>query len=213
MKELFSEYKKRKKKIKKKLREFKKNWEKPNKKIFEELCFCLFTPQTNAFAGDKAVKKLKQKKLLFSDNWKKISKEIPFIRFRNNKAKNLVLAKKQFTKNKKIVLKKILKKQKITENHLITRQWLCKNVKGLGMKEASHFLRNIGFYENIAILDRHILKNMLSLKIIKEIPKTMTQKKYLEIEKKLFLFGKKTGIPIEELDLLLWSKETGKIFK
>ena len=48
------------------------------------------------------------------------------------------------------------------------RDFLIENVKGLGLKEASHFLRNIG-YKNLAILDRHILKNLLKLKIIDEI--------------------------------------------
>ena len=92
------------------------------------------------------------------------------------------------------------------------REWLIKNVKGIGYKEASHFLRNIGF-KNMAILDRHILKNLRSNSIIKEIPKTLTRNRYLDIEKSFISFSKKLDITIDEMDLLFWSAETGKIFK
>jgi len=41
----------------------------------------------------------------------------------------------------------------------------------------------------------------------------MTDKKYLEIEQKLLKFSKTINIPPAHLDLLLWHKETGEIFK
>lgn len=93
------------------------------------------------------------------------------------------------------------------------RDLLVKNIKGLGYKEASHFLRNIGYGDELAILDVHIMKNMANLKIIKSIPKSITRKQYLLMEKKLRVFSRKSGIPLNELDLLLWSKETGEVFK
>jgi len=86
-------------------------------------------------------------------------------------------------------------------------------VKGLGYKEASHFLRNIGLGEEFAILDRHILRNLKDLQVIPEIPATLTRKRYLEIEEKVRRLAKDIGIPMGHLDLLLWSKETGHIFK
>ena len=88
-----------------------------------------------------------------------------------------------------------------------------KNVNGLGYKETSHFLRNIGLGKNFAILDRHILKNLKRYGVIKSIPKTLTRKKYLEIERKMKKFSEKIKIPLAELDLLFWSEETGEIFK
>lgn len=84
---------------------------------------------------------------------------------------------------------------------------------GLGMKEASHFMRNIGLFEDIAILDRHILKNLIEYDVISEIPKTLTVKIYLEIEQKMKEFAEKIKIPFTELDLLFWSEETGHVFK
>jgi N-glycosylase/DNA lyase len=88
-----------------------------------------------------------------------------------------------------------------------------KKIKGIGYKEASHFLRNIGLGEKMAILDRHILKNLKNYGLIKEIPKTLTRGKYLKIEKKYIEFSKKLNIRPDELDLILWAKETGYVFK
>lgn len=93
------------------------------------------------------------------------------------------------------------------------REWLVENVKGLGYKEASHFLRNIGLGEELAILDRHILKNLLLLGVIAELPRSPTKRLYLEIEKEMAAFSSRTGIPMGQLDLLLWYKEAGEVFK
>jgi N-glycosylase/DNA lyase len=87
------------------------------------------------------------------------------------------------------------------------------NVKGLGYKEASHFLRNIGLGEDLAILDRHILKNLGLLGVIDEVPSSPTKRLYLEIERKMAAFSKEAKIPMGQLDLLLWYKEAGEVFK
>ena len=92
------------------------------------------------------------------------------------------------------------------------REWLVKNVKGLGYKEASHLLRNIG-YRNLAILDRHILRNLVRVGVLKQIPKSISRLNYLETEKKFLGYSKKINIPMDELDLLFWSMETGEILK
>ena len=93
------------------------------------------------------------------------------------------------------------------------REWIVKNIKGMSYKEASHFLRNIGFGEDIAILDRHILKNLVKLEVIDELPKSLTPKLYMEIEEKMRKYCEFVKIPMDEMDLLLWYKEAGVIFK
>ncbi|RKZ24654.1 DNA lyase, partial [bacterium] len=67
--------------------------------------------------------------------------------------------------------------------------------------------------ENLAILDRHILKNLLKLGVISSIPPSLSRRQYLEIEKKFIEYAKKTGIPPAHLDFVLWYRETGKVFK
>jgi N-glycosylase/DNA lyase len=92
------------------------------------------------------------------------------------------------------------------------REWLVQNVKGLGWKEASHFLRNIGC-RNLAILDRHILKNLKHHGVLTSLPRTLTHGRYLAVERRFAGFADAVGIPMDELDLLFWSRETGVLLK
>ena len=91
------------------------------------------------------------------------------------------------------------------------RTWLVKNIKGLGMKESSHFLRNIG-YKNVAIIDFHIIDLLERNKLISR-PKTLTKVKYFETESVLRKIAEKSDLTLAELDLYLWYMETGKILK
>lgn len=93
------------------------------------------------------------------------------------------------------------------------RGWLAQNVTGMGYKEASHFLRNIGLGEDLAILDRHVLKNLRLLGVIEEIPSSLSKSRYFEIEKSMKEFAEEINVPMGRLDLVLWYKETGEIFK
>ncbi len=179
--------------------------------IFAELVFCILTPQSRAKSCWKAVKSLIEKNLLFNGNKDRIAKELYGVRFQNNKAKYIVEARAQLKNFTKVLSPIQLWICKVSINK--KREWLVKNIKGFGYKEASHFIRNIGLGEDIAILDRHILKNMKLLNIIDEIPKVLSKKKYLEIEEKIRKFSKDINIPLSHLDLVLWYKEVGEVFK
>jgi N-glycosylase/DNA lyase len=198
--------------IKSRLKEFKKMWERGNEKdIFTELTFCLLTPQSKAKSCDFAVKDMVDKNLLFNGDKVQIAKLLRgCVRFHNTKAKNILLAKKVFTKGGNISIKPTIAQFKDPKE---AREWLVTNIKGMGYKEASHFLRNIGMGEDMAILDRHILKNLKLFGAISEIPTSLSTKKYLEIEEKMRIFAENVKIPMSHLDLLLWYKETREIFK
>ncbi|MBW6451581.1 MAG: N-glycosylase/DNA lyase [DPANN group archaeon] len=205
IKSLKQEYEIKKKDIKKRLDDFKKISKQDNDTIFYELCFCLLTPQSSAVSCDKAIQKLKKDQSIESEE--KIKEALQGIRFKNNKTRYIIEAKEQFYK--KDNLKHIIN----NPNNQESREIIVKNIKGIGYKEASHFLRNTGHGKSISILDRHILKNLKASYVIDEIPKTITKKRYIEIENKMLEFAEYISIPIEELDLLFWSKETGIIFK
>lgn len=181
-----------------------------DKEIFAELAFCIFTPQSKAISCWNAVKILNEKNILYNGTAIEIAKNITGVRFHNNKSKYLVQARNLFTINKSIQIKKKLNSFK---NTIELREYLIDNIKGFGYKEAGHFLRNIGMGETLAILDRHILKNLYYFKAIEEIPQTITEKKYIEIEKQMNKFCKKIKIPMLHMDLLLWCMQTGGIFK
>ncbi len=200
-----------KKDIIRRLDDFKKKWRTgSDEDIFAELVFCLFTPQSKAKSCWASVNVILDKKLLLKGTKTEIARELKGVRFHNNKAGYVVRAREQFTKNGKISIKPLISGfRDIFE----TREWLVRNVKGLGYKEASHFLRNIGFGEKITILDRHILKNLKKSGVINRVPPTITKKIYFEIEKKMVDFAKRTKIPLAHMDLLFWCNETGEIFK
>jgi len=87
------------------------------------------------------------------------------------------------------------------------------NIKGFGWKEASHYLRNIGYFD-LAIIDRHIINNLLEHKILDLDPKKgLTKKRYLLVEKILELVSEELGILPGELDLYMWYRKTGKVLK
>ncbi|UCE39605.1 MAG: N-glycosylase/DNA lyase [Thermoplasmata archaeon] len=194
------------------LREFKRVRDKGSEKdIFAELIFCLLTPQSKAKSCDLAVRTILEKELLLKGSKTQIAKELRgSVRFHNTKAENIVDARKLFTQKGKLQIKKRIAE---FDNPIDTREWLVANIKGMGYKEASHFLRNIGFGEELAILDRHILKNMKLQGVIKEVPSSLSKKRYLEIEGKMKNYAERIKIPMAHLDLLLWYKETGEIFK
>ncbi len=211
MRHLLREYRTKKGLIKKRLKEFDRIYKAKDEDIFCELCFCLLTPQSKAINCDKAIRTLKKSKLLFKGSPSQIGKILKGLaRFHNKKALFLVAARNLFRNGKnKLDIKVKLDKS----NVLKTREWLVDNIKGLGYKEASHFLRNIGMGKDLAILDVHILKNLKRYGVINKIPKSISKKDYLEIEQRIIDFSKKTKIPPEELDLLFWSHQTGFIFK
>jgi N-glycosylase/DNA lyase len=207
--ELNSIYNKKKKDLKKRLKEFRAVWEEPEKRIFSELCFCICTPQSKAIKCDEAISYLSGEGILYNGGFPQIRAGLKAVRFPNNKAKYILEAREKLKYKASIKIK-----DKIDIGDIFTtREWLVKNIKGLGFKEASHFLRNIGFGKNLAILDVHIIKNMKIYGVIRTIPKTISNKKYINLENRLRKFSKDINIPMDELDLLLWSKETGQIFK
>ena len=209
-KELLKLYETRKNEIKQRLKDFKEVMNFSDEQIFAELTFCLFTPQSKAKTCDLAVKRLVESNMLLKGDQKQIERYLEGVRFPANKAKYLVESRKFFMTENGVRIKNHLKS--FHSSHQ-ARDWLVKNIKGFGYKEASHFLRNIGLVEDLAILDKHILKNLHEFGVINEIPKSITPKKYFEIENRMKRFAREIGIPFAELDLLLWSKETGEIFK
>lgn len=169
---------------------------------FDELLFCLLTPGSNAQRCWKAVQELKALK-----HWNTRS-ITPLLakrtRFHNMKTQRVLKARKDWKKIQSLL---------VMEDRKTLRNTLAQEVNGLGLKEASHFLRNIGKSDNqIAILDRHILKH-LHLNDQIDSPEIRSPKHYLDIEQKFIAFSRSLNIPIDHLDLLFWSEENGEVFK
>jgi len=191
-----------KKLVEHRMREFEAIGKASNNEIYKELCFCTLTAN---FDAEKSI--AIQENIcdgFLNLNEKQLEKELRKNGYRYpNRAAYLLDSRK---------LSKGLKKKVFSfEGEFELRAWLVENVKGLGMKEASHFMRNIGF-ENVAIIDFHIL-DLLEKEGLIERPKTMTRKRYLEIEQVLKKIADRLKMSLAELDLYLWFLETGKILK
>lgn len=206
--EILGKFEKKKPEIHNRLNEFKQIFLEGNdKKLFAELAFCLCTPQSRAVVCDKAIKNVERTGVLFSGSAVQIENYLEGVRFSSNKAKWIVEAREKYLQN----LPRILKSFRTSEQ---ARAWLVENIKGIGMKEAGHYLRNIGFEgEQLAILDRHILKNLVAHGVIAEVPKYLTPKIYFEIEQKMKNFCAQLGLSLYELDLFWWSEESGIVLK
>ncbi|MCX7001364.1 MAG: N-glycosylase/DNA lyase [Candidatus Sumerlaeota bacterium] len=184
--------------------------------IFAELAFCLLTPQSDAHRCWNAVELLRKKNILMCAPAAKIAHHLFGVRFHNNKSRYICAARRQFTEILTHLRADSAKALATAGKDCPTpelRQWLAMHIKGLGYKEASHFLRNIGLGDRIAILDRHILRNLVRFHVIPRLPRTMTPKQYLIIEERMRQWARKIRIPLAHLDLLLWFKEKGEIFK
>lgn len=176
---------------------------------FYELCFCICTPQSkaeNSLKVQNILKKLefKEKEIRLEKITEILRQPDNYIRFHNQKAKRLLLIKENYSNIENLILSNIDNYEKRNKLELM--------INGFGLKEASHFLRNIG-YRNLAIFDRHILKNFIKIGLFTEIPNINSKKNYLEVELKFLKFAETINIPIDELDLLFWSFENGEIIK
>jgi N-glycosylase/DNA lyase len=174
---------------------------------FYEMAYCLLTPQTSAESAGKAIEELQR----CSFHARSIDPEPilrnrkSYIRFHRTKSRHLLKMKAEFP----VIFKTIAGEQ----DPWAKREWLVRNVTGLGYKEATHFLRNVGLNGGLAILDRHILRNLKRYGAIRSVPKSLSHKKYLAVERSFTRFSKHIGISLDELDLLFWSMETGVILK
>jgi N-glycosylase/DNA lyase len=204
LEELRREYAAKRAAIQKRLLEFKAI---PPERYFYELAYCCMTPQSSAAHSAKAQAMLEQHDFYHADidPTPLLYQPHYYIRFHKSKAKWLIKMKENFAEILSVVTDGFSAFEK--------REWLAANVMGLSYKEATHFLRNVGMNDGLAILDRHILKNLQKHRVIRTIPTTLTKKRYFRIERKFQQFALSIGIPIDELDLLFWSAEAGEILK
>ena len=189
--------------IDKRVKEFKSLGKQSSSELFKELCFCILTANFSAERSMKIQEQLGSDFLALSR--KQLAGELKRLghRFPNTRANYIVNVRKYAPSLKSTISS--------FDDERNARGWLVENIKGLGYKEASHFLRNIG-YENLAIIDFHIVDLLCRYNLI-ERPKTLTRGKYLEIENLLRSIAVDAGLTLAELDLYLWYLETGKVLK
>jgi len=174
---------------------------------YEELTYCLLTAFSSAAMGQKCVNALRRRNALLEGSMEEIRSCLIDTghRFPNKRAEYIYN-----TQRLAPILKETI--QSFNTSHE-AREWLVKNIKGLGWKEASHYLRNVG-YLDLAIIDRHIIDNLREHGIIELDPeKGFTKKRYLLVESILGIIAKEVNMVLGELDLYMWYRKTGQVLK
>ena len=197
--------------IRKRLAEFRAVWEAgSDERLWEELVYCIFTAGASARMGLRSVEAVRH--LLLTGDQSALTQALQGVhRYPAARPGYIIVTRTFLHEDCGMRLRARLESFK---NALARRDWLARErrIKGLGYKEASHFLRNVGF-KGYAILDKHILRSLAELGVIKSPEPPTTRARYLETEERLRQFAHDVAIDFDELDLVLWSMKTGEILK
>lgn len=210
---------------------------KSDEEMFCLLVSCILSSRAKWSSVVKAVSRLKDRGVLWDGKAEQIRDNIKGISGRyvnpDRLAQYIVEAREQFP-FLALVIRAIHSNQiRITPNGLRFRdlmkvgkaeetwEWLqteglsteglrdmVKAIKGIGDKQASHFLASLGF-EDYAVLDVHVLEGLIDLSVITKKPKSLTHGEYVTIEEKMKKFCEAEGIPFHHLDTMLWEIGAG----
>jgi len=188
--------------------EFRRVHEMDSQKWYEELVYCLLTAYSSALMGQRCVDALRRNGVIMERELRDVRACLigEGHRFANTRAEYIYNTRHLAPKIKSII--------QGSESSTEAREWLVANVKGFGWKEASHYLRNVGYFD-LAIIDRHVLSNMAEHGLItqEDAGKSLTRKRYIAYEEKLANVALVLGMSPGELDLYLWYRKTGKVLK
>jgi N-glycosylase/DNA lyase len=178
--------------------------------IWEEMVFCFFTGGCSARMGMRSIEAVRPH--LANGAWETLRDALSGVHRYPNARSRYVVESRDFLERS--IGFRLKAKLESFDCPLERRDWLVreKGIKGLGYKEASHFLRNIG-YKGYAILDKHVLRCLAELKIIDDPKPPNTRSRYLSVENRLKSLTEAVDIDFDEMDLVLWSMKTGEILK
>ena len=182
----------------------------PDARLWEELVFCIFTAGASARMGLRSVEAVRP--LLASGTHEELAAALTGKhRYPRARSGYIVVTRDYLSAHCGMRLRERLDG---FDDPVERRDWLARErgVKGLGYKEASHFLRNVG-YRGYAILDKHILRSLAELGVIESPDPPATRARYLDTEERLSRFARRARVDFDELDLVLWSMKTGEILK
>jgi len=196
--------------INQRMKEFEEVYKQGDEAIFNELCFCIFTAGASARMGLNCIENIKD--IILTATASEIEARIegkhlyPKVR-----AEYIIHTRNYLQKEWNLQIKRLIES---FQDMVELRDFFAtsKGIKGLGYKESSHFLRNIGF-KGYAILDKHVLRSLHEYGVIDSPKPPNNRKNYLEIESKMKDFARVIDIDFDDLDLLLWSNKTGEILK
>jgi N-glycosylase/DNA lyase len=203
----------RRKEIRARLEQFRNVWRQgSDEQIWEELVYCIFTAGASARMGFSAVEAVRP--FLRDGGREEMTLALRSAgahRFPVERPGYIVITRDYLREHCNMALREKLQS---FPDPLERRDWLAteKRIKGLGYKESSHFLRNIGLLGH-AILDKHVMSCLADLEVVETSKPPATRARYLDTEERLRSFAREIRIDFDELDLVLWSMKTGEVLK
>ena len=221
--------------ILKKYHEINQKFERPKQwkdfkeaQLWQELCFCILSANVSFELAKSVIQKLsdhdmlnsawliadKSELVLFnfldSPNFEPVKKNGDLRRYRYPKVKSyqIINAAKRLYSNSSIT--EILS---TFDSDVEARNFFYTEISGLGIKEASHFLRNIGFASSLAIIDVHVLDFLKEFSLVDfDMGSSLTLRNYLLLEKTLKNLSEYHGLNLSILDLAIWeSMKNGNV--
>ncbi len=199
-----------------------KDWNKMHETtLWKELCLCILSSNVNFESARSALNHLSQKgflksefllneyssqEIIFNELTKplylppKIDGNLRKYRFPSIRAKNIVDAANHIYSDG-FSIRQTLKE---IDSEIEARNYLAKNISGLGLKESSHFLRNIKFSSSLAIIDVHILSFLEELGLILIDKNIISTNEYLQLEVLMQQLSKIYGMNLSILDNAIW---------
>ncbi len=173
------------------------------KEIWFELAFCISSSQERTRKAKAAAETLSDS---FDDlclsgdtlSTVKSALERRFIslRFMNRKSEQLADSWRKFRADTNILVEIDTR----FESPTAAREYLVNAYAGIGPKQASMLLRNVGWGDDLAIIDSHIAR--ISQLILADRDEIET---YHSLEEKLRSYASDREITLEKLDVILWS--------
>ena len=180
-----------------------------DRRILEELVFCILTSAVGPKVGARSLDAIKD--ILLEASPEELIVKLTGVHKYPEKAYYIVHTRDYLKSEYGLRMNDLVNSFK---DPLELREFFAinKDIKGLGLTQASHFLRNIG-RKGYAILDRNVVRSLYDLEVLDNPKPPTTKKKYLDAEERMQGFADELEVSIEELDMLLWSKKTGHIPK
>jgi N-glycosylase/DNA lyase len=193
------------------LAEFRDIWKTgTDARLWEELVYCIFTAGASARMGLRSIEAVRS--LLQDGTHDELTQALTGVHRYPRARPGYIVVTRDYLQE--VCGMRLRERLESFDDPIARRDWLAREprVKGLGYKEASHFLRNIGL-SGYAILDKHILRSLAELGMIESPQPPTTRARYLETEERLRRFARDLRIDFDELDLVLWSMKTGEVLK
>ena len=190
--------------------------------LWQELCLCILSSNVPYELTLSAFHHLKKKGYLRLELLKKesISKKIitdelsrPVYlpkkkdggyrkyRFPKTRARNIIQAAKVIAREEDWIKKLLLR----SNSERKVRGLLVSEISGIGLKEASHFLRNIKYSKNLAIVDSHVVSFLQQIDAgTQRKTKTITRNTYFELENQIQEICGEYKLDLSIFDMAIW---------